>query len=72
MGNVFDTLAELFSIEVAYIPVGVDSGSKLSHIEGYIEHLDATIAHGDKLATFGPYSGEEQTTNKSGEIKVLT
>lgn len=72
MGNVLDTLAEILSIEVAYISVGVDSRCKLSHVQGNIEHLDVSITHGDKLATFGPYAGEEQATNESGEIKVST
>lgn len=72
MGNVLDTLAEILSIEVADISVGVDTWCKLSHVEGNIEHLDVPTAHGDKLATFGPYAGEEQTTNIGGEIMVST
>lgn len=72
MVNVLDTLAEIFGIQVAYISVGVDSWRKLSHVEGNIEHLDVPTAHGDKLATFGPYAREEQTTNTGGEIVVST
>jgi hypothetical protein len=72
MGNVLDTIAEIFGIEVAYISVGVDSGCKLSHVQGNIEHLDVTITHGDKLTAFGPYTGEEQTTNIGCEIKIST
>jgi len=72
MGNVLDTIAEIFGIEVAYISVNVDSGCKLSHVQGNIEHLDVTIAHGDKLAAFGPYTGEEQSTNIGGEINIST
>ena len=72
MGDVLDTLAEILSIQVTYISVGVDSWCKMSHVQRNIEHLDVTIAHGDKLTAFGPHPGEEQTTNKGGEIKVST
>jgi hypothetical protein len=72
MGDVLDTFAEILSIEVAYISVGVDSWCKLSHVQGNIEHLDVPAAHGHKLATFGPYASEEQTTNITGEITVST
>jgi hypothetical protein len=72
MSNVLDALAEILSIQVADISVGHDSWGELSHIQGNIEHLDVSTAHGDKLATFGPYAGEDQTANISGEIKVST
>ena len=72
MGDVLDTLAEIFSIQIAYVSVGVDSWCKLSHVEGDIKHFDVPTAHGDKLATLGPYASEDQTTNVGGEITIST
>ena len=72
MGNVLDTLAEILSIKVANISVGHDPWCKRSHVQGDIEHLEVPTAHSDKIATFGPYTGEEQTANIGGEITVST
>ena len=72
MGDVLDTLAEILSIQVAYISVDVDSWWKLSDVQGDIEHLDVPTAHGDKFATFCPYAGEEQTTNIGSEVTIST
>ena len=72
MGNVFDTLAEIFSIQIAYLSVDVDPRCKLSHVQGNIEHLDVSAAHGDKLPAFGPYAGKEQMANVGGEIAIST
>jgi hypothetical protein len=72
LSNVLETFAEILSIQVAYISVGVDSWCKLSHIQRNIEQLDVITAQGDKLATFGPYAGEEQATNVGGEVEVWT
>ena len=47
MGDVLDALAEILGIQVAYISVDVDSGCKLSHVQGNFEHLDVPAAHGD-------------------------
>lgn len=72
LGNVLETLAKLLSIQVAYISADVDSWCEQSHVQCDIEHFDAIIAHGDKLATFGPYTGEEQATNIGSEVEIRT